>query len=129
MFRTSAPALRPLLTLLLCALLLVQASTVLAMRSSMMPAAAQTAAGDLHSSHSPSCHDAPSAPSDTHSLPSGCDGDDLSGSYCQWACALMLFVVVPPDIVLVKPGSVALAAATAIEPRWRQSRIMRPPIG
>jgi len=99
------------------------------MRSSMMPTAAQTAAGDLHSSHSPSCHDAPSAPSDPHSLPSGCDGDGLAGSYCQWACALVLFVVVPPDAVLGAPGpSVALAAATPPEPRWRQGRIMRPPI-
>jgi len=127
MFRSSAPALRPLLTLLLAALLLVQASTVLAMRSSMTHGESETAAVE-QPGPSPSCHDAPSAPQPE--APSGCCGDGLAGSYCQWACALVLSVLVPPDIVLGAPRpSVALAAATPLQPRWLQSRIMRPPIG
>ncbi|MCY7313242.1 MAG: hypothetical protein LH491_06345 [Pseudoxanthomonas sp.] len=129
MSKPTVPALRPLLTLLLAALLLVQASTVLAMRSSVTHGASETAAVDPPSP-SPICHDAPSAPSDPHSVPSDCCGDGLSGSYCKWACALTLSVVGPPDIMLGAPApSVALSAATPLEPRWLQSRIMRPPIG
>jgi len=129
MSASSAPLLRLLLNLLLAAAVLLQASTVLAMRSGMMPAAFETSAAGQHGPQQ-SCHGATSSPAAPYSVPADCCADGLAGSYCQWACALTLTVVSPPSIVPGAPGlSVVLAAPTPFEPRWRTSRMLRPPIG
>ena len=126
---SSAPLLRLLLNLLLAAAVLLQASTVLGMRTGMMPAAAE-AATDAQHSPLPRCHDATPSPAAPESVPADCCGDGLAGSYCQWACALTLTVVAPPSLVLGAPSlSAAPAAPAPLEPRWRTNRMLRPPIG